>query len=197
MTGFDAYQLYSAVKLHFTRPAYDFHKYNGKSSLSLNNFENRKDKYHFYKLSRRYSDRETMISFLVSNFVELDKPWIGTLLLNEAEENYFKRTKVLQSLAYTFENDCKNVFEDVDNPNDVLKTDGDYPILLKRSLHKDIQIETICILDKLLNFTKMWNKKIIDSIRWPDYSLKIDKYASFIPFNSVKYKLLLKKILNR
>ena len=136
-------------------------------------------------------------SFLVSNFVELDKPWIGTLLLNEAEENYFKRTKVLQSLAYTFENDCKNVFEDVDNPNDVLKTDGDYPILLKRSLHKDIQIETICILDKLLNFTKMWNKKIIDSIRWPDYSLKIDKYASFIPFNSVKYKLILKKILNR
>ena len=43
----------------------------------------------------------------------------------------------------------------------------------------------------------MWNKKIIDSIRWPDYSLKINKYASFIPFNSVKYKLLLKKILNR
>ena len=89
----------------------------------------------------------------------------------------------------------KKVFEGLDNPNEILKTDGDYPILLVRSLRKEIHIETLCILNQLLNFFPMWNKKIADTIRWPEYQRKVIKYASFLPQDTVKYKLILKKVI--
>ena len=47
--------------------SYDFFKYNGKTNVSVTTFENRKDKYHFYKLSRRLAQKEDMINFIVAN----------------------------------------------------------------------------------------------------------------------------------
>ena len=195
MTGYEAFCLFQAIKLHFTSASYDFFKYNGKSNISVTAFENRKDKYHFYKLSRKFPNKEMLIEFLVANFLEKDKLWVGDLLNEEAEKHYLDRQKVLQSLSYVFENDCRKVFEGLDNPNEILKTDGDYPILLVRSLRKEIHIETLCILNQLLNFFPMWNKKIADTIRWPEYQRKVIKYASFLPQDTVKYKLILKKVI--
>ena len=57
MTGFEAFTLYYTLKLHFTTD-YDYFKYNGKSSVSIDAFEKRKEKYHFYKLSRKIQDSE-------------------------------------------------------------------------------------------------------------------------------------------
>jgi hypothetical protein len=78
--GYEAFGLYESLKLHFTKDSYDFHKYNGKSNISVTSFENRKDKYHFYKLSRKFSKKEDLIEFLVANFVERDGLWVGDLL---------------------------------------------------------------------------------------------------------------------
>jgi hypothetical protein len=127
MTGYEAFESYQALKLHFTSDSYDYFKYNGKTNVSVNAFENRKDKYHFYKLSRKYTNKDELISFIVSNFVEDESSWVGFLLQEEAEMAYTKRQKVIQSLSYTFENDCKLIFDDCKlNPNQVITTDGDY-----------------------------------------------------------------------
>ena len=109
MTGYETFELYQALKLHFTSDSYDYFKYNGKSNVSVTSFENRKDKYHFYKLSRKYPNKEEMINFIVANFVEDDKSWVGNLLSEDAAQNYRKRQKVIQSLSYTFENDCNSL----------------------------------------------------------------------------------------
>ena len=69
MTGYEAYGLYESLKLHFSKDSYDFFKYNGKTNISLNTFDNRKDKYHFHKLSRKFSDKDVLINFLVANFI--------------------------------------------------------------------------------------------------------------------------------
>ncbi len=58
MTGYEAFSLYESLKLHFNKDSYDFFKYNGKTNVTVTSFENRKDKYHFYKLSRKYSDKQ-------------------------------------------------------------------------------------------------------------------------------------------
>ena len=58
MTGYEAYCLYNSLKLHFNSDSYDYFRYNGKISSSIEAFENRKDKYHFYKLSRRFANDE-------------------------------------------------------------------------------------------------------------------------------------------
>jgi hypothetical protein len=198
MTGYEAFGIYQALKLHFTTESYDFFKYNGKTNVSVNAFENRKDKYHFYKLSRKYGQKEDLINFIVANLVEDEKAWVGSLLTEEAEINYRKRQKVVQSLSYTFQNDCKVIFEDCKvNPNDcIVINDGDYPKLLVSTLRKEVQIETLCILNQLLGFFPMWSKNITDTIRWPEFRKKVLKYASFLPKDDVKYRLILKKVIN-
>jgi hypothetical protein len=195
MTAFEAFTLYESLKLHFTRDSYDYFKYNGKTNHSPQTFENRKDKYFFYKLSRKYKDKDELSEFLVSNFLNSDKVWVGTLLAEEAEVTHRNRQKILQSLSYTFENDCRKLFDEVKNPNDILLTDGDYPVLLTRTLRGEISIETLCILNSILNFLPMWDKKIADTIRWPEFRKKLVKYAAFLPKDVVKYKLILKKVI--
>lgn len=196
--GYEAFGLYESLKLHFTKDSYDFHKYNGKSNISVTSFENRKDKYHFYKLSRKFSKREDLIEFLVANFVERDGLWVGDLLTEDAEVNYRSRQKIIQSLSYEFTGDLAKLFDGVDDPNEVIKVvDGDYPILLTYTLQRVIKIETLCILNSILNFLPMWDKKITDTIRWPDLRRKIIKYTAFLPKDSVKYKLILKKVIGK
>jgi hypothetical protein len=203
MTGYEAFSLYESLKLHFTKESYDFFKYNGKTRVSVQSFEIRKDKYYFYKISRKYPNKDNLIDFLVANFVTDENIWVGKLLEEEAHSRYLARQKVIQSLSYIFENDCKLIFESCKlisedcklNPNELLKTDGDYPILLTKALRKEIQIETLCILNTVLNFLPMWTKKIADTIQWPIYRQKIVKYAAFLPHDVVKYKLILKKVL--
>ena len=197
MTGYETFGLYQALKLHFTQESYDFFKYNGKTNVSVTTFENRKDKYHFYKLSRRLAQKDDMVDFIVANLVEDEKTWVGSLLMQESEVNYRKHQKIIQSMSYTFENDCKLIFSDcILNPNEVLMTDGDYPVLLKKGLQKSVNIESVCLLNNMLGFVPMWSKKIADTIHWPNYRMKLLKYSAFIPKDDVKYKLILKKVLN-
>lgn len=196
MTGFETFGLYQALKLHFTSESYDFFKYNGKTNVSVTTFENRKDKYHFYKLSRKYSDREDMTAFIVANMIEDENSWVGNLLQEPAEVNFRKHQKVIQSFSYTFENECRSLFEGTSNPNDIIMTDGVYPVLLTKTLRSELSIETLCVLNGILNFFPMWTKRIDDTIRWPEFRRKCVKYASFLPKDDVKYKLILKKVLN-
>ena len=95
ITGYEAFGLYQALKLHFTTETYDYFKYHGKTSVSITSFENRKDKYHFYKLSRKYTNKEDLINFIVANFIEDERSWVGTLLQEEADMNFRKRQKIL------------------------------------------------------------------------------------------------------
>lgn len=198
ITGYEAFCVYNAIKLHFTTDSYDFFKYGGKSKVTVDSFEKRKDKYYFYKLSRRLSKKEDLILFLATNFVENEKHWIGDLLMEESDENYRKRLRVIQSLSYVFENDCNKIFQNVDNPNDLLVVrNGEYPILLEKSLRKEVEIETVILLNNLLNFIPLWKKKIADTIRWPEHCRKIEKYCPFVPKDSVKYKMLLRKVIKQ
>jgi hypothetical protein len=197
VTGYEAFGLYQAVKLHFTTDSYDFLKYGGKSRITVDVFENRKDKYHFYKLSRRLTNKDDLIMFLVANFVNSDGIWVGDLLMEESETIYRQRQRVIQSLSYIFENDCRKIFEGIDDPNIVLRSEGgDYPKLLTMALRKEIEIETLCLLNKILHFMPLWSKRITDTIRWPEYRRKVEKYAAFIQADTVKYKLILKKVID-
>lgn len=194
MTGYEAFSLYNSLKLHFSSDSYDFFRYNGKSNISIESFENRRDKYHFYKLSRQ-QDKDDYIQFLVSNFLVNEKCWAGDLLQEEAIIAYKNRMAIIQSLGYKFQNDCKDLRDSVESPNDLLKTDGDYPVLLLRTLQKDTHLETLCILNSFMNFLPMWDRKIADTIRYPEFSRKVKKYTPFLHFDKTKFKNIIMKEL--
>lgn len=194
ITAYESFCLYQALKLHFTTDSFDFFKYGGKSKVTVSAFENRKDKWHFAKLARKFANKNDLTNYIVANFVEDDKSWVGTLLEEQGELNYRKRQKVVQSLSYFFENDCQKLFDGCQNPNEILVVkNGEYPILLKKYLQKEIEIESLCLMNSILGFMNLWNKKISDTIVWPSHRMKIEKYACFLPKDSVKYKMILKK----
>jgi hypothetical protein len=195
LTGYEAFCVYQALKLHFNVSSYDYFKYNGKVSVSMDAFDNRKDKYYFHKISRKYNNKEELVDFLVANFMHDPNLWIGKLLDEDANQRYLDYQKVLQSLGYIFENECRDLFQSVDEPNELVASNGEHPILLKKVLRSEISVQTLIILNKLLNFIPMWNKKINDTIVWPNYYKKIEKYTPFFNVDLTKYKLIVKKCL--
>lgn len=192
-TGFEAYSLWNALKLHFTSDSYDYFKYNGKTNVSKNTFTTNKSKYQFYKLSRKY-DLNELKNFYVSNFIEGKGDWIGELL-QDGEENYSKWQKRQQSLTYIFENDIVFILEAYEQDREaVFKVyNGQQPDLLGLMLRGKIALETVCMLDDAINFLPIWKKKITDDIIWPNYYRLLTKYKPFIQYDKKKFKEMLKE----
>jgi hypothetical protein len=192
-SGFSAFALFNAIKLHFTSDSYDYFKYGGKTNISKDTFANRKDKYTFYRLSRKYNLQD-LRDFYVSNFLVKDVNWVGDIANAEGEENYKEWQKRNQRLTYEFEQDIIRILEQADNPDELIKVPSNgYPALLLGAKQHKICIETLVILDDIMNFFPMWNKKISDDIIWPTYRDKCLRYKPFIQYDKEKFKTILKE----
>jgi hypothetical protein len=194
LNGYDLYCTYQAIKLHFTSEQYNFFHYDGKTKVSVDAFQKRRDKFLFHRLARKYRDDE-MVPFLVSNFVYSDGNWTKSLLEEEAEQTYREWKRITDSMTKIYEEDlCKIATKETFN--DLFKVeDGQFPKLLVLFMQKDVTIETMVILNNIFNFISIWDKKISDDIIYPKISRKIRKYGSFLNVNVDKYKLLTKKVL--
>jgi hypothetical protein len=196
-SGFAAYSLWNALKLHFTSDSYDYFKYNGKTNVSKQTFTTNKSKYQFYKLSRKY-DLDELKNFYVANFIQGKGDWVGDLL-QDGDENYTKWQKTQQSLTYTFENDIMYMFDSVDgaefwNIEDYFKPiDGGWPMLITKMMHNKISLETVCILVDILGCMPRWEKQITEDIIWPTHQRIIKKYTPFILYDKEKCKQILKE----
>ena len=181
--GFAAYKEYVAVKNHFTSPYYDIFKYNGSVKAGRKSFENRNDRFMFCKLANKKDIR----GFLVANFVDDSKNWIGDVIKNSSGDKiYVKWLARQQSLQYLFETDLEALDEDFDA--NILVTDRQHPLLLKKALRKEINIETVVILNSLCKFFKYWSRSIEDEIVWPSFKFKCVKYKPFVQFDQDKFK---------
>jgi len=195
MSPFETYQHYLSLKSHFTNPKYDFFKYRGKSRATLTSFNKRKDKYFFEKSSRKYSDNE-IVDFLVSNFVATDTPqnlWIGSLI-NEGERTYVEWMKRQQSLTYLFKEQSEELLSET-KLEDAFNCSKGHPPILKKFLGGKISPEVLVIYDKIFQFGKVFDTKLLDPV-WEIVSLKIRKYNPFIHIDVSDYKELLREIVN-
>jgi hypothetical protein len=191
----DCFKTYLSIKNHFTQEKYDYHKYCGKTRSSLQSFYKRKDRFFFEKMSRQKSDEE-ILSFFVANFSSAEDPqslWIGDII-KEGESVYLNWQKKSQSLKYCFEQEINDLFLDDDFVS-LFKINGSsHPKILKKFLRKEVSLETLVILDKILNFRQRFDKKLTDPV-WQFVSLKIKKYSSFIHIDIFKFKRILKECL--
>lgn len=193
MVPFDTYKTYLALKNHFTKDSYDYHKYQGKSRTSLQSFYKRKDRYWFEKLSRQKEDKE-VIDFFVANFVSCTDPqtvWIGEII-KEGETRYRSWQKRIQSLSYLFKEESQQLFEN--KFEEVFDCSKGHPLLLKSFLIGKISLETLVIYDRIFLFGKNFDKKLKDPV-WETVSLKIKKYSPFLHIDVFHYKKILKQVI--
>ena len=183
MSAFECYKEYLALKNHFTKPGYDYFKYNGKLKANPDSFNTRKDKLFFQKLAKH----PDVHNFLVANLSDNEKYWIRELAYSEeAEKRYKQWLKRQQSLTYVFKQQLGKLDSDF-NQNFVVK-DNEHPLLLKLFLGNDIDLETMCILLDLTGAKNHWDSKMKYDMVYDSVKLKIEKYTPFIRYDKEKIR---------
>ena len=186
---YDVYKYYMAMKLHFESDTYDALKYNYKTSAKPQAFFKRRDKYHFAKLGRKYESVNELVNFFIAQFTHSsDNKWIGNMLNDEDAYNQWQ--KRIQSLSYTFETDINSLAEEVDSFDDLFEItdESPYPVVVNAYMQETISLETVVILESLTGFLSVADKKVTDTIVWPEISKRIRKYQPFLNFNDLKIK---------
>ena len=190
MTGFEVYKMYLALKLHFTSDTYDYFQYGGNAKASQVSFDQRKDKFFFVKLSRKFKDFE-LREFFVANLTAEDKVYPATLV-REGAKNYAEYTKRKESLSYHFKEDEATLHETHSRFDDLFKVEGVHPPSLKSFLGGRICLETLTIFNKLFQYVPQFDKIIKEEIVWKPLRNKVVKYDPFLPVDLGKYKRIVK-----
>tara|TARA_Y100000361_G_scaffold3840_1_gene3311 strand:- start:283 stop:876 length:594 start_codon:yes stop_codon:yes gene_type:complete len=188
---YESYKLYNALKLHFETDSYDALKYNFKTSIKPQSFFNRKDKYFFAKLAKTYGKH--LKEFYIANFKN-DVKYVGDMLNEGGEQYYTSHKKVIESIHYSFQNDINKISEIESSIDNILSSENsNHPLIIKLWMQEEILLETIVIIDSITNFVERENKKITETIIWPDIYRKITKYKPFVKFDDKKCLDILKK----
>ena len=188
----DAYRCYLALKNHFTKDHYDYHKYRGKTRATNQAFYKRKDRFWFEKFARQKNDQE-VVDFFVSNFIYSTDPgtmWIGEMI-KEGEGRYQEWKRKTQSLTYVFKEEI-NVLFDGRKVNEVFDCSSGHPPILKSYLGKKTSLETLVICDRIFEYGKDFDQKLKDPV-WETVSRKIKKYSPFRNIDVPRYKKILKE----
>ena len=183
MTPFEVYKDYLSLRNHFNSPGYDYFKYNGKSSGSIDSFNKRKDKFFFEKMAKHRDPHGLMLA----NFVHNPKSWIREMAYDEsAEQIYMEWLKRNQSLTYIISGDLKKLNENF-NENFIVK-DNQHPILLKLFCSDTITTETLCVLVDIVRCYKHWDKELKGDIIWDEVRLLLRKYTPFLKYEKEKIR---------
>jgi T4 gene Gp59 loader of gp41 DNA helicase/T4 gene Gp59 loader of gp41 DNA helicase C-term len=191
MSGYVAYCMYHSLKLHFTTENYDYIKFHGKTRVNQDSFMRDKSRFTYYKLSRKYNEVE-LKDFYVANFIDGRTGWAGDLLSVEADDCYTKWSKKMQSISYQFEQDLDTILSKGMKGLLTVKP-GEHPELLVMAMQRKINVESIIIMNKFMNFIPMWKERIDDDLLWPKLHNTMVKYRPFIHCDEAKMKVILVK----
>ena len=186
LSAFECYKEYMALKNHFTKPSYDYFKYQGKLRLSIDSFEKRKDKLFFMKVAKH----PDVVNYILSNLVENEKLWIKEIAYSQTAESVYQNwSKRNQSFTYNFKSEMSKLNEDFDS--NFKMENNSHPFVLKLFLRKEICIETLIVLVDTVGCMSYWNKKLEYDPIWEEISKKIIKYRPFIKYDREKIKNIL------
>ena len=190
MQAVDVYLMYCALKAHF-KGGYDYHRFSGQTKVSRDSFWKRKDRIFFVKLASKYGKNDSeVLNYFVSNFIKNREGYIANFN-KENYEDWLQRKKMfyelfsqeMQPLVKNFEPlfECKN---------------EQHPTLLKEYLGKRVSLETMIILDELVEFSKKWNKELVwDDFVWPDVKKLMNNYKGFLTIRAERYRMKLLKLI--
>ena len=189
-TGYGSYQLFLALRTHFTNAKYDFFLMNGKLRGNKEAYNKRNDRLFFEKLAKTY-DPETLRDFYVANLLE-DKQFITDLLDDIASNNLVRYQGRRQALTYNISNDVDMVLRN--GSCDAFRTHEDqYPGVLILYLQRRISMESLVIMNDFIQFQDKFDKYYDGDVIWPKVSLKMRKYRPFLKYDKNKMKLILKE----
>ena len=198
MNGLQAYASYLAVRNHF-KTDYDYFKYNGKIKVNEDKFRTRRDNYQFEKLARIY-DKEKFVQYLVANFIH-DEEYILGMSQGRAMMNYKKLQKNIESFNYQFKEDIQTLKEYHPQFDSlfIIGADGEvHPFAFKLYLREKININTLVVLNKLINYSGVWSRE--DNTMLKEFLFILNKYTpffySYVSVDEAKCKKTILEVFN-
>ena len=190
--GYDAYCLYLAVNNHFNTDSYDYFKYAGKTSVKLETFLKRKDKYHFAKLARKY--HVELLDFYVAN-LSRGKFYVKNLLDMECDQNYKEFKKIKQKLTYAITEDMRYLFDKYKHIDICIGIkDGQHSNILREYLGGRIAAETLVAADKIFGIFNDYDTMMNEKFIWPKERKRLDSLAPFLELEHKKLQTVLQGI---
>ena len=194
LNGFDAYQTYLAIKLHFTQKSYSYIKYHGKCKSSVDSYRGRRDTYLFDKLSKKFRDKEELADFMVANYAYREIKYVGDLNGCEAMQAYMRWKKYYQAVQHFFQQDLDNLVSILDEAEmsvqDVFKYNENDPYILNLYLTKKIGIDIITLLNVGMGFIDHWNSK--NDMVIGELTRDIVKYQEFLKVDQSQIRHMIK-----
>ena len=188
MQAVDVYLMYCALKAHF-QGDYDYHKFSGKTKTKRESYYKRKDRFFFAKTAVKYEDTE-VLNYFVSNFIHDRSGYIANFTDKNYETWMNKRAMFYDIFSQEMQPFVKN-FEPLFECES-----GQHPTLLKEYMGKRISLETMIVLDDLVEFSKRWDKELVwDDFVWPDVKKLMNNYKGFLTINTDKYRMKLLKLI--
>jgi hypothetical protein len=174
-------QLFLSLKLHFSQPSYDFFKYKGELKYRPN-ITKRRDKYQIMKIAKHPDPQGLLLANLSLN----PHQWPGDILSDKGMTTYKDWKKRRESLSYCFQEQIKQLKLPFNDNFNVPKYE--HPYVLRLFLGEYLNIETLVILNNLLNFYPSWDRALANDIVWKEMGLLIPKYSPFLQYDKAKMK---------
>lgn len=172
------FQLYMSLKTHFTSDSYCAIEHRGRlKNTDLVHFNNRRDKQLFINFSRLVNTSQEMSSLLVANF-----GYGNAYPLDDHDlsiQNFNKWKRIRQSLTKTFKDDITFLLENSE--------DQEVQNLFKFMIANKVSRETVIIYD---SFSPVFDQWIRNLPLWKDEIRRVRKLASFVRFDTNKFKNL-------
>lgn len=192
-TPLEAFKAYIAVKQHFNTKKFNIFDSGICIRATQDQLNERNDRGFFEKLSREYLAGD-LLNYYASNIMA------GRTHPSEMQDVIYREfMSKLFSIEYMFEQDLiflvnlgygfKNIFR---------TKNGKLPIALQAMHGKHINIETICIINKITNGAIMdvFKSEITDPLLWKDIQLKLEKYEGWVQIKDInKLKIILNKYI--
>ena len=157
-----AYSTYMAIKLHFQPGTYDAFKFNFKGPQRKREaFAKSNDRFAYEKLAKKYPSHPDLILYYVANVLD-SRTWVRDM----TDEVYQLWQAKMQRLTYQFNTDMSKLCDyalnhelTFDQCLEAGRT-NEVPIL-KLMMQGSIQVESVIIVDVLVDFIARINKKTL------------------------------------
>ena len=181
MIGFRAYEMHTALNLHFSGK-YDFFKYGGKTRLKPESFETNQFKWQYANFEKKY-EQQLLMFYLI--YKRLDFPGYipPKALFVHASKLHSKKVYdgTNSNILVGIENDLERILK---HSSTLFDQDGVYPKLYTMYLNTEIELETLLLIDRYVHrvFTK---ENSLDIIAWKgiiDHMMMVQPFVlSLIP----------------
>ena len=203
---FRAWKTYHGMYLHFTG-SYDYFKYFGNAPWgTLASMEKYFAKFEhqtgfswqrgfFTSLGKKMIKEHDLIYYYLSQLTR------GKNYPSEFLDDYYDEYRIkMESFTLHLQRNMKVVVEYMKEYdlkfNELFECDGiNHPPILKLLLGEDISLETFTVLDIILGFTNIVDKKLIDPI-WRDQKTLCYNYKPFLEVNVDEKRRQIRKVLN-